>query len=72
MDLQQNYLLGTIVATLKEVQADIKEIKELQRIANGKTAKHEQSIARLNLVVFGLGGTAGTAVLAAALRYFGG
>ena len=32
------------------------EVKELQKIANGKTSKNTNAISRLNLVVFGIGG----------------
>ena len=46
-------------------------ILEHLRTLNGRTRKSENSIARLNLVVFGIGGTVATALLGVVLKYFG-
>jgi hypothetical protein len=73
---EQTYILAAIESLRNEVLARHDATNErldgvvahLEKL-NGKTAKNANAVARLNLVVFGLGGTLATFVLGIAAKW---
>jgi hypothetical protein len=73
--IEQTYVLSAIEQLRNEViarddarQVTLTGILDHLKTLNGKTARNTKSVTRLNLVVFGLGGPIGLAIVAAVLH----